>query len=55
MPDLGEYAVEVGLAYAGSLMLLGGLVAWVWLRGRAARQRLAQAEARRNAREGRDG
>jgi heme exporter protein D len=51
MPDLGRYAVEIGLAYAGSLVLLGGLVAWVWLRGRAARRRLAEVEARRAATE----
>lgn len=49
MPDLGRYAVEVGLAYAGSLLLLAALVAWVWLRGRAARRRLAEVEARRSA------
>jgi heme exporter protein D len=47
MPDLGRYALEVSLAYLGSLALLGGLVAWVWWRGRAARARLAAVEARR--------
>lgn len=47
IPDLGRYAVEVGLAYAGSLALLGALVAWVWWRGRAVRARLAEVEARR--------
>ena len=46
MPDLGPYALEVGLAYGGSLALLAGLVAWVWWRGRAARARLAAIEAR---------
>lgn len=50
MPELGRYALAVGLAYAGSLTLLAGLVAWVWLRGRAARARLAEIEARRAGR-----
>lgn len=47
IPDLGRYAFEVSLAYAGSLAALAALVAWVWLRGRAARARLEAAEARR--------
>ncbi len=64
MPDLGRYAVEVGLAYAGSLALLAGLVApsegavlldgvaWVWWRGRRVRARLAAVEARRDGAKG---
>jgi heme exporter protein D len=47
IPDLGRYAAEVGLAYAGSLTALLGLVGWVWLRGRRVRDRLAAVEARR--------
>lgn len=49
IPDLGRYAAEVALAYLGSLAALGLLVAWVWLRGRRVRARLAEAEARRRA------
>ena len=47
MADLGRHAVAVGLAYAGSLALLGALIGWVWWRGRTTRARLAQVEARR--------
>jgi heme exporter protein D len=50
MPDLGRYAVEVGLAYGVSLVLLAGLVSWVWWRGRQMRARLAAVEARRTTR-----
>lgn len=49
IPDLGRYALEVGLAYAGSLTLLAGLTGWVWWRGRRVRARLAAIEARRRA------
>lgn len=49
IPDLGRYAVEVTLAYLGSLAALGALVAWVWLRGRKVRARLAEVEARRRS------
>jgi len=54
IPDLGRYAVEVSLAYLGSLAALAGLVAWVWMRGRRMRARLEAVEARRN-RKGTDG
>lgn len=47
MPDLGRYAVEVSLAYLGTLALLAGLIGWVWWRGRVVRARLAEVEARR--------
>jgi heme exporter protein D len=47
IPDLGRYALEVSLAYAGSLAALGGLVGWVWWRGRRVRAQLAAVEARR--------
>ncbi len=47
MPDLGRYALEVSLAYLGSLAALMALVGWVWLRGRQVHARLSAAEARR--------
>lgn len=50
MPDLGRYAVEVTLAWAVSLGLLAGLIAWVWLRGRRVRAALDAIENRRNRR-----
>ncbi|MEJ6402347.1 heme exporter protein CcmD [Yoonia sp. 2307UL14-13] len=43
MPDLGEYAVEVLLAYAGSLALLLAIVGLSWrryVRVRAALERV---------------
>ncbi len=47
MPDLGRYAVEVLSAYAGSLILLAGLiVASVW-RARKVLEQLRDAEDRR--------
>lgn len=48
IPDLGRYAVEVSLAYIGSLAALAGLIGWVWLRARTMRARLSAVEARRN-------
>ena len=46
MPDLGAYALEVTLAYGGSLALLGGLVALSVLQSRRIRQRLEETEGR---------
>ena len=46
IPDLGAYAVEVTLAWLGSLALIGGLTAWVWLRGRRVRTELEMIENR---------
>ncbi len=46
MPDLGRYALEVSLAYAGSLV---ALVAIVWIsvaRAKRIRAALEEAEAR---------
>ena len=46
IPDLGAYALEVSLAYAGSL---GALIALVWIsvaRAKRVRATLEQAEAR---------
>ncbi len=46
MPDLGTYAVEVGLAYAVSLALLA-LIVWVSVaQSRKAKRDLDEAEAR---------
>ncbi|MFN4056869.1 MAG: heme exporter protein CcmD [Roseinatronobacter sp.] len=47
MPDLGTYAVEVISAYLASLALIGALVGWYWLRGRAVRRALDEVEARK--------
>ena len=48
MPDLGKYAAEVMLAYAGSILLLGGLVWLSWAQARASRKRLEEAEGRKD-------
>ena len=48
MPDLGAYAFEVTLAYAGSLLLLGGLVAISVLKSRQIRRRLEDTEGRQD-------
>ena len=50
MPDLGRYALEVGVAYAGTAILLLGLVATTLIRGRAVRRALDEAEGRRTPR-----
>lgn len=47
MPDLGKYAGAVLSAYGASLVLLAGIILISWLQARAARRRLAEAEARR--------
>lgn len=50
MPELGKYAVTVLAAYGATLALLALLVGWTWIRARAVRRRLAEAEERaRNA------
>ena len=46
MPDLGKYAVEVGLAYGVSLALLAGLVLGYWLRSASVKRRLYDVENR---------
>ena len=46
MPDLGAYAAEVTLAYAGSFALLIGLVALSLLQSARARRRLDESEGR---------
>lgn len=47
MPDLGKYAAAVLGAYAGSLLLLAGLVGATLWKGRRVRRALDEAEARR--------
>jgi heme exporter protein D len=47
MPDLGDYALEVSLAYLASLGLLGALAAFYWLRGRSVRAELDEIENRK--------
>jgi heme exporter protein D len=49
MPDLGKYAVEVGLAYGISLALIAALVAWFWTRSVRTRRALREVEGRRDA------
>ena len=48
IPDLGRYAVEVLSAYVVSLLLLGGIVVWYWMRARAVRRQLDQVEQRQD-------
>ncbi len=47
MPDLGKYALEVSLAYAASLVLIGALVALSLRRSARVRRRLEEIEQRR--------
>ncbi|WP_296476885.1 heme exporter protein CcmD [Roseinatronobacter sp.] len=51
MPDLGRYALEVSLAYLVSLGMIGVLVLWYWMRGRAVRRQLDEIETRRGKNE----
>jgi len=46
MPDLGKYAVEVGLAYAASLGLIAGIVVLSLRRSARVRRRLEDIERR---------
>ncbi|MEM9425767.1 MAG: heme exporter protein CcmD [Pseudomonadota bacterium] len=46
IPDLGAYAFEVSLAYAGSIALLVGFIWICWRQARASQQRLDDAEGR---------
>ena len=46
MPDLGKYAVEVGLAYGVSLALLLGIVWISVVQSRRAKRDLEDAEER---------
>ncbi|HSG57152.1 MAG TPA: heme exporter protein CcmD [Paracoccaceae bacterium] len=47
MPDLGKYAAAVLSAYGMTVLLLLGLVAVTWLRGRRVRRKLDEIEARK--------
>ena len=47
MPELGRYAAEVALAYAGTLALLAGVVVLSVHRARRVKRSLDEAEARR--------
>ncbi|MDF1873431.1 heme exporter protein CcmD [Vannielia sp.] len=44
MPELGKYATEVLLAYAGAIAVLAGLIAVTIAQGRAVRDRLRRME-----------
>lgn len=46
MPDLGQYAFEVSLAYVGSLVLLFALIWLSWRQSRVTHRRLDEAERR---------
>ncbi len=48
MPDLGQYAFEVTLAYAGSMALLAGIVLLSWSQAKRSRRALQDAEQRTN-------
>jgi heme exporter protein D len=48
IPDLGNYAAEVMVAYGLSILLLVGIVAMSLRRGRKLRTQLADVEARRD-------
>jgi heme exporter protein D len=48
MPDLGKYALEVGLAYGLSAVLIAGLVAASLIRAGRVRRALDRAEGRRD-------
>ncbi len=49
MPDLGNYTLEVLLAYGISLSLLAGVVWASWARARRVSRALAEIEARQDA------
>ena len=46
IPDLGQYAFEVSLAYAGSISQLIGFVWLCWRQALASERRLSEAEGR---------
>lgn len=50
--DMGGYAGYVWPAYIASALAIGGLIAAIWLRGRALKKRLTETEAARKAKEG---
>ncbi len=44
MPELGKYATEVLLAYAGSIVILAGLLVLILRRGARVREQLRRME-----------
>ena len=48
MPDLGTYALEVSLAYVGSLALLAGVVVLSVVQARRAKALLDEVEERQD-------
>ena len=46
MPDLGKYALEVSLAYAGSIALLAALIVLSVAQARRSKRMLQEAEDR---------
>lgn len=48
MPELGKYAFEVTLSYAGSLVLLALLIVVSWAQARRSKRLLDEAEGRRD-------
>lgn len=51
MPDLGKYALEVTLAYAGSLLLIAAVVLISVAQARRVRRALDDAEGRKSGRQ----
>jgi len=49
MPELGEYALDVFMAYGASLVLLIGLIVVSWRQSKAVKAALNKAEAQRDA------
>ncbi|MCF6317459.1 MAG: heme exporter protein CcmD [Marinosulfonomonas sp.] len=47
MPDLGKYQTEVLASYAVTLVLLLGLLAMSWIKGRRVAKALREVEERR--------
>jgi heme exporter protein CcmD len=47
MFSLGPHAWFIWMSYAVTLAALGGLTAWIWLDGRAAKARLAALDQAR--------
>ena len=45
MPELGQYAAEVLLAYASTAVLIGGLVGWTLIQSRRVKRTLEDRDA----------
>lgn len=48
MPDLGQYAFEVSLAYLGSIILIAAIILLSWRQARLSSRQLKDAERRNN-------